>query len=47
MAVFKNCDTLNSPQRTAGEPNYEAAVVPQFIFSVPQAHTLLGFGVQE
>tara|TARA_B100001063_G_C16721906_1_gene534088 strand:- start:802 stop:990 length:189 start_codon:yes stop_codon:yes gene_type:complete len=35
------------PQRAAGEPKYEAAVVPQFICCVPQAHTLLGLGVQE
>ena len=33
------------PQRTAGEPNYEAAVVPQIMCCVPRAHTLLGFTV--
>lgn len=41
----KTVTPVISPQRTAGEPNYEVAVVPQFIFCVPRAHTLLGFTV--
>ena len=40
--AFKNCDTLFQPERAAGEPNYETAVLPNERYL--RSKTLKGLG---